>query len=220
MYESILTRTIRKDGSIAFEGNVANCDMTNLANIVCRINSGKKWNDGTPITIDDILATYSFFKSGSVNKVIPPLLKNITVSGSGDSLRFTSEIADVATTEILLLPIISTSDIQKILDKTFTPATAKTSGAYAYQPTTDLTGADTRMTIQKRADYTPLDGSARYIDRYVVSFFPDTESLIKKENNLNIIIPNESTTGAISGLKALSVELPEYIAASMNTEKA
>ena len=47
------------------EGDIANCNLgENFSEIKCYVKNDAVWSDGTPITKEDILATYDMLKNG------------------------------------------------------------------------------------------------------------------------------------------------------------
>ena len=52
------------------EGDLANCNLgKNFSEIKCYIKNDALWSDGTSITKEDILATYSMFQNDDMNKI-------------------------------------------------------------------------------------------------------------------------------------------------------
>lgn len=63
------------------EGDLANCNLgKNFSEIKCYVKNDATWSDGTPVTKEDILATYSLFQTTEVNKTASKLLAGITIT--------------------------------------------------------------------------------------------------------------------------------------------
>lgn len=62
------------------EGDIANCNLgKNFSEIKCYIKKDQKWSDGTPISTEDILATYEMLQNNDINKTARKVLENITI---------------------------------------------------------------------------------------------------------------------------------------------
>ena len=88
------------------EGDLANCNLgQNFSEIKCYVKSDANWSDGTPVTKEDILATYDMLKNTDTNKIVKKLLEDITIEDQGEYIRFSGK-ADVLVLDMLLYPII------------------------------------------------------------------------------------------------------------------
>ncbi len=71
------------------EGDIANCNLgKNFSEIKCYVKKDQKWSDGSPITKEDILATYDMLQNDDINKTAKNLLKDISIQDQGEYIEF------------------------------------------------------------------------------------------------------------------------------------
>lgn len=49
-------------------GDLASCDVENFPTVRCKLSQNALWNDGTPVTKEDIIKTYTVFKEKASNE--------------------------------------------------------------------------------------------------------------------------------------------------------
>lgn len=97
------------------EGDLANCDISkNLGEIRCFFKTGATWSDGTRITIEDALATYSLLAETDVNKKLQSALSKFAITREDATLVFRSTNSSIETLQLLTIPIIKKSVSERI----------------------------------------------------------------------------------------------------------
>lgn len=61
-------------------GDLMRCNLDTFPNIRCTLNQDALWNDGTAVSVEDILGTYQFFKDNTTNTSLKARLNLVTVS--------------------------------------------------------------------------------------------------------------------------------------------
>lgn len=200
------------------EGNLANCNLgQNFSEIKCYVKNDAKWSDGTPVTKEDILATYDMLKNTDTNKIVKKLLENITVEDQGGYIRFAGK-ADVLVLDMLLYPIIQKEVVEKIKDNNFTISENLFAGAYVFEKREiDEKTNGEKISFVKNNQNTK---EHIYIQRYVFRFFHDKNELVANKDNLNIIFPN-SAIDSLSSPRFFGYKFifPEYISLFLNADK-
>lgn len=200
------------------EGDLANCNLgKNFSEIKCYVKTDNKWSDGTPITKDDIIASYNFYKGNDSNKQMEKILANITVEDQGDYILFSGK-ADILMLDIFLYPIIQSDVIDKINNDKFTLSTSVSSGPYVFEKReNDERYNAEKVSFVKNNAYT---GDAIYVQKYIFKFFPDRAALEGNRDGLNIIFPNDKIDSIPSPrFNTYNYLLPGYIALFLNSEK-
>ncbi len=72
------------------------------------------WSDGTKITLEDILATYSLLAETDTNKRLQAGLAKFAITRENDAIVFRSSSASSETLQYLTIPIIKKSIAEKI----------------------------------------------------------------------------------------------------------
>jgi MarR-like DNA-binding transcriptional regulator SgrR of sgrS sRNA len=58
-----------------YGGDIANCDISNIAKISCTLNPNNgNWSDGTKIQTDDVIATLQAFRANPPNEKMKAFL--------------------------------------------------------------------------------------------------------------------------------------------------
>lgn len=92
-------------------GDLASCDIENFPAVRCRLSQNALWNDGTPMTIEDVIKTYAFFREKALNEHTKSQTSLIDVSENEGDIVFRFKTRDVTTLQVLFLPIIREKDI-------------------------------------------------------------------------------------------------------------
>ena len=200
------------------EGDLANCNLgKNFAEIKCYIKNDAKWSDGTPITKDDILATYDMFQNDDMNKSAKKLLEGITIDDQGEYIQFSGK-ADVLVLDMLLYPIIQKGVIDKIKNDSFSVGDNLFAGPYVFEKREgDGQTGNEKVSFVRN---TKNSQDKVYIGRYVFRFFHDKNELIANKDSLNVIFPNNTidsfSSPRFDGYRFI---LPEYISLFLNADK-
>lgn len=202
------------------EGSLANCDLgKDFTKIKCFIKNNNYWNDWSPITKNDVLATYKTLKETNVNKVYKQMLESIDITDEWDYIEFTTKNADVLILDSFTFPIIKESQIEKILSWDKKDSDIITSGPYVFfKNELDQQYNIKKVTILKRENYWEPN---TYISKYIFKFFWDSNALQKNEDSLNIIFEDSNTKKLFVSPRFLTYKyiLPQYIWLFLNTEK-
>ena len=170
------------------EGDLANCNLgKNFSEIKCYVKNDAKWSDGTPVTKEDILATYKMFQNDDLNKTAKKLLENITIDDQGEYIQFSGK-ADVLVLDMLLYPIIQKGVVDKIKKDTFSVSENLSSGPYVFEKreSDEKTNSEKVSFIKNEKN----KKEQTYIQRYVFRFFHDKNELVANKDSLNIVLPN------------------------------
>lgn len=181
------------------------------------MKNDNKWSDGSPITKDDIFATYLLFKETDINKPIKNILANITIQDQGDYIQFSGK-ADILILDIFLYPIIQKDVAEKIRNGTFTLNSSLSSGPYVFEKreVEEKTGVD-KISLIRNIN---ASSSGTYVEKYVYKFFRDPDTLLSNKDTLNIVYPTDKIETIPSArFSTYNYLLPQYIALFLNSEK-
>lgn len=200
------------------EGDLANCNLgKNFSEIKCYVKNDAVWSDGTPITKEDILATYDMLQDTDTNKTAKKLLDNITIDDQGEYIQFSGK-ADVLVLDMLLYPIVQKGVVEKIKNSTYSIGDTLSSGPYIFEKRESDEKTNTERVSFIRNEKSKKEGT--YIGRYVFRFFHDKNELIANKDSLNIILPNNTIdTIASPRFDAYRFIFPEYISLFLNADK-
>lgn len=201
------------------EGDLANCNLgKNFSEIKCYVKNDAVWSDGTPVTKDDILATYDMLQNDDLNKPAKKILENINIDDEGEYIKFSGK-ADAVVLDMLLYPIIQKGVIDKIKNDNFSIGENLFSGPYVFEKregSSQGAGGE-KVSFVKNAKNTK---EQVYIGRYTFRFFHDKNELLANKDSLNIILP-DSTVDSFSSprFNGYKFIFPEYISLFLNAEK-
>ena len=215
-----LFRSLLRYNAVSGEmvGDLGNCDLgKDYSLIKCYVKSGNTWSDGTPITKQDILDTYSFLHDYSDNHSIHSILSQIDVTDRGDYIEFHSHNADVHLLDIFTLPILRSDIIALIGTKGSIPTNQYiSSGPYV------LTSSQPDTINSKNITLLPNGHRSKdaevYVGRYVFRFFSDARALSQNEDILNIIYGQDVSAPKSLRFARYDYLLPEYIGLFLNSE--
>lgn len=200
------------------EGDLANCNLgRNFSEIKCYVKNDAKWSDGTPVTKEDILATYDMFQNDDMNKTAKKALENVTIEDQGEYIQFSGK-ADVLVLDMLLYPIIQKGIVDKIKNDAFSVSENLSAGPYVFEKreTDEKTKSEKISLVRNEKD----NKGQTYIGRYVFRFFHDKNELIANRDSLNIVFPNSEVDSIPSPrFDAYRFIFPEYISLFLNTDK-
>lgn len=200
------------------EGDLANCNLgKNFSEIKCYVKNDAKWSDGSPVTKDDILATYDMFQNDDMNKTAKKALENITIEDQGEYIQFSGK-ADVLVLDMLLYPIIQKGIVDKIKNDSFSASSNLSSGPYVFEKR-----ESDEKTKNEKISFVRNDKNNQeqiYIGRYVFRFFHDKNELVASKDSLNVVFPNsEINTFPSPRFDPHAFIFPEYISLFLNTDK-
>ncbi len=216
LYKSLLRYDTLKN---TMTWDMATCNLEDwLDNIKCFLKTDQFWNDWTPITKDDIIKTYSFLKTNDINKPIKKILESVEVLDKWEYIQFVSKNADLLILDLFLMPIIKASQIEEIEQNSwnfninFTNSWPYNFIKKEFDSKYDLQ----KITITLNEDIEIKDV---FILKYVFKFFTDKNSLLKNENTLNIIFPQEWQNFIVSPrFDFYNYNLNQYIGLFLNQD--
>ncbi|MDD3645820.1 MAG: ABC transporter substrate-binding protein [Candidatus Gracilibacteria bacterium] len=219
LYRSLLTYNIKKQ---KIEGDLANCNINDLAKIECFLNENIKWSDGEAIKSEDIIATYDIIKNTNVNPILKSLVENLEIKVTDSSIIFTSEKEDINTLNLFFQPILPTKVINSLKENeisgNFSPIEGIYSGMYTITKVDqDDTLGITKIFLEKNKEYA---SNPAYIDKIIFKVFKDTSHFLKHKSTINIFNDKSNLIGnSIPKFKSYKYELPQYVGLFVNTEK-
>ncbi|EKE29482.1 MAG: hypothetical protein ACD_2C00164G0003 [uncultured bacterium (gcode 4)] len=217
LYKSLLKYDIK---TRRMEGDLANCDLwKDFSRIKCFIKSDNRWSDWSPITKDDVFATYNAIKSTWANKSMKQVLDAIDIKDKWDYIEFASKNADVLLLDSFTIPIMKKSQVDDFLAGKNISNSPITSGDYIFWKKE----FDEKYNIKKITVFRKEWGWIKdvYISKYVFKFFSDPNSLSKNEDTLNLIFEDNNTKKLLVSARFLSYKytLPQYIWMFLNVDK-
>lgn len=93
--------------------DLANCDIENFPTVRCTLGQNAIWNDGTPITKNDVLKTYTTFKEAALNDYTKAQLSALDISENEESVVFRFKTRDITALQALFVPIIREKDFSE-----------------------------------------------------------------------------------------------------------
>lgn len=96
------------------EGDLAQCNLKKLTEIVCEFKEGAVWSDGSKLTIEDVLSTYSLLAETDKNKRLQSGLSKFAITREKNTVTFRVSIATRENLEYLTLPILKKSVVESL----------------------------------------------------------------------------------------------------------
>lgn len=170
LYRGIARFSLR-DKKIVWD--IASCGIDTFPIVRCSINEDAVWNDGSPITNEDVIATYTHFQTNAKNESTKNRLSLVTVTEDEGQIVFTFRTRDATVMELLFLPILRKNDIGSPMT-TETLALTSFSGPFVF-----YTHDERKNTyLLRRNPYYGHEGLIQYFDQIRVGFWVDEESLL------------------------------------------
>lgn len=91
-------------------GDLASCDIENFPVVRCNLSQNALWNDGTPVTKEDIIKTYTIFREKALNEYTKSQLSLLDISENEWDVVFRFKTRDVTALQALFLPIVREKD--------------------------------------------------------------------------------------------------------------
>ncbi len=215
LYRSLLRYDVE---SRTMRGDLANCDLgKDFSEIRCFPKDGAAWNDGTPVTKADVLATYALFSETDLNKRLQAALSKTSVEDSGDAIVFRTDDPNVDLLEVFTLPIVSAEAAESIRKGEFRPESGPFSGPYAFEKReTDAASQSERIVLSQNPNFS----TPPYVSRYALRFFSDRDALLSARDSLNVVYPSRAV-GPISSPRfaPLKLSLPEFVGVFANVSE-
>lgn len=168
--------------------DLTRCDIQDFPKFTCEINDHALWNDGEKVKVEDIVATYDFYKNFSKNIGLKSRLEKIQVEAIDETVRFTFATSDITILDVLFIPILRAQDIARF-DEEGSFQQYSFSGPYIFKDrsTDAITWVDT-ITLQKNVTYIHKNV---YINQVNLSFYATIEKLEKASKNLDVLFTGE-----------------------------
>lgn len=218
LYRSILSYDV-KTGKI--DDDLASCDTSNLLRVECYIENGVKWSDGSPITPDDIVATYQLLQNSNINTVMSSLLANTEITQNDASIVFINPTKDINFLNIFFQPILPEDVLQNLseaeLSWRFQANTTLYSGKFQLSSVhIDTSLGVTKFFLQKNPHYNAWE---IFIDQLIVKLFPTLQELLKNKESVQIINdPNNIIWDSIPRLEDHPYTLNQYVWVFLNKD--
>lgn len=219
LYRSLLKYSVSEG---KFVSDIASCDIKNLLVIECFLQNDIKWSDGSDITTDDIIATFTTLKTTDVNPIIASLLSNTKIEERERSIVFTNQTWDINFLNVFLQPIVPTKILNTLSTEEFSWKFSIEwklySGPYKLESIwQDESLWIKRLTLEKNEFFSHTDV---FIDKIVFKIFDDTNHFLKHKDSVNLYNDKSNIIAdSIPRLEAHEYILPQYVGIYINTEK-
>ena len=169
-----------------YQGDITNCDLSDISYIRCNMQDDAIWSDGTRIKSEDIIASIDAFKRNTTNEDVQAFLNTVKVTKNGESIEIRSTEKNPRMIDILTYPIIKTDVINAIGSGTVNPANYITSGPYILSESIlDKEYWFDRITLIRNEKFSKQP----WLDKIHFKFFRDSSSLERSSEALTIVIP-------------------------------
>ena len=131
VYRFLFRGLIRYDiRSEVYTGDLASCDIADVAFVKCRLNTDAVWSDGTKVQLDDVIQSIKTFAKSSPSGEIRSFLAGVTINANKDVIEIKSNTKSPQMIEILTYPIVRTDVIELIRSGRIGTNTYVTSGPF------------------------------------------------------------------------------------------
>ncbi len=218
LYRSLLEYSTVSE---TLESDIAACNIENLLYIECVLENNLQWSDGTPITVEDIQATFNIITQTKVNPIVASLLENTTITTSDNTITFENNSKDINFLQVFLQPILKKSVVESLTTETVDKKFSETGWIYSWRFTLtnisqDETVGITKITLGKNDMYF---GNDLYIQFLILNLYDDETHFLKNRNSFNIFNDKEWVIwNSIPRLNTYEYTLSQFVAAFLNTE--
>lgn len=203
-----------------YEGDIANCDLTDLSRVQCTLNKNLVWSDGTPIQSEDIWASIDGYKRNVSDETMKLFLQWVNFSEKNGIMTLSSKTKNPLMADLLLYPILRSDMVEQIKTERFQTGNYVTSGLYVFSGTTNNAeyGFDA-INLERNEKYS--GGEKSWFDRVNFRFFQNIGSLERGAETLTVVIPpNMSVTPQISErFKPYTYTSYEYFGIFFHTDR-
>ena len=219
LYRSLLTYSTKTQ---KIEWNITNCDISNLSKIECFLNNNVYWSDWTPITYDDIIATYNILKNSNINPIIKSILQNVNIEKTDSSIIFKTEKKDINTLNIFFQPILPKKVIENLDEEELAWDFSPIDWIYSWKYTIARVNQDetiwiTKIFLEKNQNY---NNNPAYIDKIILKIFKNPSQFLKHKTSVSIFNDkNNLIWNSIPKFNQYKYSLNQYVALFINTEK-
>ncbi|MFA5917074.1 MAG: ABC transporter substrate-binding protein [Candidatus Gracilibacteria bacterium] len=220
LYRSLLKYDVTEKKIV---GDLANCDISNLAYIECFLETNINWSNGKPITVKDVVSTYNILKTTNVNPVVKSLLADTAIEEKTNSIVFRNAKRNINFLNVFFQPILNEEVINNLgVDDLSKPFSPNKDSLYSGKYKVALIKEDknlgiVELSLEKNENYFQNDV---YIDKLIFKFFKDNNSIIKNKDVINIFNDSENILGrSVPRLQSNYYTLPKYTAIFINSDK-
>jgi len=203
-------------------GDLANCNIENLARIECTIKPGTYWSNGKPISTDDILSTFNVLKNSDINPAISALLQGTEIEEKDGIIIFKNVVQDISFLSVLMQPIASKDILDNIGNKELFGKFNPVDGVYSGPYRVDTVSYDDSLWLQKLI----LVKNEKYteknilISKYIIKFFKDTVHFNKQKDNVSVFFDqNQVLNDSIPRLQEYDYTLNKFSAVFLNESR-
>ncbi|MDD2694193.1 MAG: ABC transporter substrate-binding protein [Candidatus Gracilibacteria bacterium] len=215
LFRSLITYDAKKG---EYQGDIGTCDIRDLSKIVCELKKNQYWSDGTPIQVEDVIATYQAFRANADTSKMGVFLKSVSfVSSDSGKITITAKEKNSLILDFLMYPIVRSDMLERIKTGRIGQEGYITSGSYKFsEKKKDTEHGYDRVTIERDEK----NGGEGWLDKYHFLFFPDLASLERSTDNLSIIIPPVKSEKILLGPRfdPYVYAMYEYIGLFANTD--
>lgn len=222
MYQFLFRGLIRYNPATEiYEGDIANCDLSDLQNVACVLREDALWSDGSTITIEDITATYQAFGETTTNKTLAGIFRKATVqkdeSGTAGAFTVVSPELNPLILNALSFPIIRSDVIDQIKNGRIKQESFITSGPFTYtESVEDTEYGFHRISLTKNQHY----NDTVWLDRLHLKIFPDALSLERGIDTVTVILPpNGQMIKTNSRFQAVDYTTYEFLGVFFQTNR-
>lgn len=203
-------------------GNLANCNIKNLAYIECFLKDDVYWSNGEKITAADVVATYNILQNSDINNTLWALIKDTIIENRAWVITFSNKVKDVNFLTALFQPIVAKNILDNIGNKELYGKFNPIDGVYSGPYRVDTVSYDDSLWIQKlilaKNEY--YKEKEVLIAKYIYKIFKDQTHLLKHKDLINVFYDkNRVIADSIPRLKKYSYFLHQYNALFLNEEK-
>lgn len=217
LYRSLLKYDLEQ-GKIVWD--IANCDISSLANIECYINENAKWSDWTPITWEDVYETYHLIKATNSDIILTSLLEDTSIEYKDNIIKFKNNKQDVNFLNVFFQPILAKSVIEKLSDENIFWNFPTSLWLYSWNFKISSVSSDTTIWISKiileRNEYYNKSN----ISKVTLNIYPDINSFLKNKDSINIFNDSDNIVwNSIPRLANYKYTLPQFVWLFINQNK-
>lgn len=200
--------------------DIANCDISSLANIECYINETAKWSNWEKITAEDVYETYHLIRATNSNIILTSLLEDTIIEYKDDIIKFKNNKQDVNFLNVFFQPILAKSVIDNLSDESIFWNFPTTWWVYSWNFRISNVSSDTTIWVSKIV----LEKNEHYnkwnISKVTLNIFPDVNSFLKNKDSINIFNDNDNIVwSSMPRLASYRYILPQYIWLFINQNK-
>ena len=169
-----------------YEGDLANCDISQVKKIVCDLREDAIWSDGSKITVEDIIASTEIFAKNAINKNIQTVLKTAKISSTDDVITIESSAGNTTIIEALTYPILRSDVVDQIKNERLKKESYIVSGPFLFDEITSNSEHNyTNVALKANPNYK----KTIFLEKLNINIFPDVSSLERASNIYSVAIP-------------------------------